>query len=72
LLNSKYLVKLYGCCSHEGKYYIVTELAENLSLEKYMKRMNEQGYVISEDWKISAALDICKGIKDLHDNFLGL
>jgi len=61
--NFPNIVRLYGICVAEGKYFMVMEYLERGSLFSILKDPNEQ---LPWDLRWNIAIDVCRGLNYLH------
>ena len=67
-LKHQYIIRYYdNFIDEEENLCIVMEHAENGELEQYLNRRRELGHPLSEDEVLEWLIQLCLGIKYIHD-----
>ena len=65
--NNEYIVKYYESFTKDNYYNIIIEYCENGDLASFIKKHKTRNNFINEKVIYFIALDICKGIKEIHN-----
>ena len=69
-VNSEYVVKYYESFYSEHSFNIVMEFCDGSDLKKYIKEHKSQNKLIEKDKIFDFILDICEGLKEIHNKKL--
>jgi len=69
-IDSEYIVKYYDSFSDNESFNIVMEYCDGLDLRKYINEHKEKNKLIEKDLVYHIILDICKGLKEIHNKKL--
>ena len=67
-LDHKNIVKYLESFKEKRFFYIIMEYCENSDLKKYIEKYKNKNQFIDQNLICSIVLDICSGIKEIHEN----
>ena len=69
-IDSEYIVKYYDSSKESKTFYILMEYCQGSDLKKYINNFKERKDLIKEKIIYKIILELCLGIKKIHDNNL--
>ena len=67
-INNEYLIKYYDAFIENDTFNILMEYGGDIDLKKYIKNYKDENVLIKEDIIKDIILQICKGLKEIHNN----